>query len=112
MYQYNATLLNIIDGDTLDMDIDMGFNVRIKQRLRLIGINTPELNSKDQAAREEAFKAKQFVQASLTIGGSYVIKTHKGDKYGRLLAELYLTPSETLNDLLLQSKLAVLYPRA
>ena len=109
MYQYKAMLLNVVDGDTVDMDVDMGFNVRIKQRLRLLGINTAEINAKDAADRQLAIDAKQFVLGHISVGTTYIINTYKGDKYGRLLAEIYLSPGVTLNDLLLQNTLAVPY---
>lgn len=109
MYQYNATLLNIVDGDTVDMDVDMGFNVRIKQRMRLYGINTPELHASDPAIREAAVKAKEFVATQVKVGQSYEILTYKNDKYGRLLVKIRLTPTSTLNEMLVSAGLATIY---
>lgn len=109
MYQYNATLLNIVDGDTVDMDVDMGFNVRIKQRMRLYGINTPELTAADAAIREAAVKAKDFVAANIKVGQSYKIETFKNDKYGRLLVKIRLTSTSTLNEMLVSAGLATIY---
>ena len=107
MYKYNAKLLNVVDGDTVDMDIDVGFNVKIKQRMRLKGINTPELHSQDLELRSKAIVAKEFVSATLIVGTSYVINTYKEDKYGRLLVDIYIKDSTTLNELLLTKGLAV-----
>lgn len=109
MYQYKATLLNVVDGDTVDMDVDMGFSVRIKQRLRLYGIDTPEINSKDPIERELAMQAKQFVLDQLKAGSSYTINTYKDDKYGRLLAEVFVAPFKTLNAMLIEAGLAKVY---
>ena len=90
MYQYKAKLLNVVDADTVDMLVDLGFYVGMKHRLRLYGINAPELNSSDPTERALAVKAKQFVLDNLTIGETYVIDTYKDDKYGRLLAEIWV----------------------
>ena len=109
MYQYNATLLNIVDGDTVDMDVDMGFNVRIKQRMRLHGINTPELNAADPIVRASAVKAKEFVASNIKVGQSYRIETFKNDKYGRLLVKIRFTPTSTLNEMLVSAGLATIY---
>lgn len=109
MYTYKAKLLYVVDGDTVDMDVDMGFNVHINQRLRLMGINTAELNSIDPLQRELALKAKQFVLDSISIGSSYVINTYKDDKYGRLLADIYMLPGVSLNAQLIFHGLAVPY---
>lgn len=110
MYQYNAKLLNVVDGDTLDMDVDMGFNVRIKQRLRLMGINTAELNSTDPVQNGLALRAKEFVENNLSIGNSYVIHTYKDDKYGRLLAIIHLDASmASINSMLIEKGLAEVY---
>jgi micrococcal nuclease len=109
MYQYNATLLNIVDGDTVDMDVDMGFNVRIKQRMRFYGIDTPELNSNDPVIRASAVKAKDFVASHVKVGQSYMIETFKNDKYGRLLVKIRITPASTLNEILVGAGLATIY---
>lgn len=113
MYQYKAKLLNVVDGDTIDMAVDMGFSVTIKQRLRLRGINTPELNSTDPVQRALAVEAKQFVLDTLKIGETYVIDTYKGDKYGRLLADVHVTTAFgevlTLSKLLIENGLAKEY---
>ena len=116
MYQYKAKLLNVVDADTMDMDVDMGFNICIKQRLRLLGIDAPELNSKNLTDREMAMRAKIFVLNAMTIGETYVIDTYKDDKYGRLLADIFVVTTvgiiinrTTLSNLLLEAGLAKPY---
>lgn len=109
MYQYKATLLNVVDGDTVDMFVDMGFNIGITQRMRLAFIDTPELNSVDIAVRAQAMAAKNFVLDTLSIGRSYTIKTYKIDKYGRLLVEIFVTPDVSVNQLLIARGLATPY---
>jgi micrococcal nuclease len=60
-YVYNATITNIVDGDTVDAVVDLGFNVSTKIRFRLNGIDTPEINSKNEAIQAIAKQAKQFL---------------------------------------------------
>ena len=109
MYNYKAELLKVVDGDTVDMNVDMGFNVRIKQRMRLYGIDTAELRDKDEDKRKKALKAKDYVCELLKLNQSYEIETYKEDKYGRLLVKIYLNEEETLNEMLLKIGLAEFY---
>ena len=102
-YVYRARLVKVIDGDTIDVDLDVGFGVWLhKQRLRLYGINTPETRGVE---RPEGLAAKAFVQAELPLSRPLLIQTHadKKGKYGRWVAEVwYLShhdPSGTLQNL-------------
>lgn len=85
-YVRNARVLKVIDGDTVDLDTDLGCDMHIYQRIRLNGINAPEKNTK--AGKD----AKAFLERLLLGHDTIVIKTHKDEKekYGRYLAELYL----------------------
>jgi micrococcal nuclease len=84
MYEYNAQIINVIDGDTLDLKVDLGFYTFIENRFRLPRINTPELSTL------EGISAKEFVQQF--TGVSCIIQTTKNpkDKYGRFLAEIFV----------------------
>ena len=106
MYQYQAKLLNVVDGDTVDMEVDLGFGVALKQRLRIKGINTAELHSPIEEERTLAFKAKNFVESTIHLGSSYMIDTYKDDKYGRLLADIHVTKEMTLGVMLISVGLA------
>jgi len=116
-YTYRAELVRVIDGDTIDVIIDLGFgimfgNERAPRRLRLAGIDTPELRSKDEAARAAAQTAKQFVIDTLSRAFTSTlrietIKTRKGverQTFGRYVAKVWLSSKldewECLNDLL------------
>lgn len=90
MYEYEATLIEVIDGDTIDVWVDLGFSIRIKQRLRFAGINTPELHSTDEAEKARAQAAKDRLVALLPQ--VFVIKTKKDkrEKFGRMLAEVFV----------------------
>jgi len=84
VFWYRAKVVNVVDGDTLDLETEFGFCVRFLQRYRLFGVDTPEMDDPDSAVRERALKAKEFVQAA--VGGKEVVlNSHldRADKYGR-----------------------------
>ena len=113
MYEYRATLIQVVDGDTLDVSLDLGFSIYQNHRLRLHGVNTPELRSPDITIREKAKAAKQFAIDYLPTGSfALTIDSFKdrSEKYGRYLAIVRtgsLLPS--LNDALVKAGLAVPY---
>ena len=110
MYEYSVVeVVKIVDGDTLDVVLDLGFSVRVKSRVRLAGIDTPEMASKDLGDRERARAARQFVQAWIAQGGQLRARTTKDDKYGRMLAELVREDGATITDALLDARLAKRY---
>ena len=94
MYTYKAKLLRIVDGDTVDAEIDLGFGVFMKQRIRLYGINTPESRTRDLEEKERGLAAK----ARLTeiLGKEFVIETilNKRGKFGRILGTLHTIANE------------------
>jgi micrococcal nuclease len=106
-YIYKAKVLNIVDGDTIDVEIDLGFYMYFRTRLRLSGINTPELRDKDPIVRNLAQVAKQFLVMKI-LDKQVIIHSYKKDKYGRFLAEVYLG-DENINTTLLIEGLAVPY---
>lgn len=83
MYQYNATLVRIVDADTYDLEVDLGFSVKIKHRFRLKGIDCPETwRPKTESEREHGEAAIQFVTNEIT-GQQLMIKSSKLGIYGR-----------------------------
>jgi micrococcal nuclease len=90
-FWYGATVLDVIDGDTVDLMIDLGFNIHHKIRVRLYGVNTPESRTKDLKEKELGLKAKQFTKDWLTNHKWVFVNTipDKNDKYGRVLAKIY-----------------------
>lgn len=106
-YIYDAVVTNVVDGDTVDVDVDLGFTVWVKIRLRLWGIDTMEINDKDSTKRELAQKAKQKLIDQL-LNQKVVIESFKTDKYGRWLAVVYINGS-SINQQLLDEGLAVEY---
>jgi len=90
MYHYKATLNRIIDGDTIDVNIDLGFSVKIKQRVRLYGINTPEVRTKDLNEKKKGLEATEYLKKILPK--EFIIETilNKRGKYGRVLGILWV----------------------
>ena len=92
MFEYSAKVVRIIDGDTIEVNIDLGFSTIIhKEKVRLLGIDTPELRSKDPEEKARAQEAKKFVQNLLPVGTDVIIRTQKDKKgkYGRYLADVW-----------------------
>ena len=90
-FWYGAKPLKAIDGDTIDLMVDLGFNIHFKMRVRLYGVNTPESRTKDIAEKELGLKAKKFTEDWL-VGRDWVFVNtipDKNDKYGRILAKIY-----------------------
>jgi micrococcal nuclease len=107
-YVYAARCVQVIDGDTLDLDIDLGFHVTIRQRVRLRGIDTPELRGKD---KDRAVAARTEVTI-WTDGVELLIRTEldETDKYGRLLADVWVDGLATsLSDHLVERGMARRY---
>jgi len=113
VYEYKAKLDRVIDGDTVDCFIDLGFNINIKERVRLKGIDTPETRTRDLEEKAKGFAAKDRVIELFEGVESFKIKTEldKKGKYGRILGTIFL-PEHTntsLNDMLLQEGHAKVY---
>lgn len=97
-FWYGARVLNVVDGDTVDLMIDLGFDIHHKIRVRLYGVNTPESRTKDAAEKEMGLKAKSFTKDWLDRHQWVFVNTipDKNDKYGRILAKIY--SSDQVND--------------
>lgn len=109
MYEYLATVNNVVDGDTIDVTIDLGFGISQKQRVRMHGINTPELHSTDVMERRAAVSAKSFLEEQ-TVNKRVKLRSVKSkDKYGRYLAEVWPAEgiaAESVNDMMIRVGLA------
>ena len=107
MYEYNVKkVIKIVDGDTIDVDIDLGFNISFSQRVRLAGIDTPESRTKDAREKALGLEVKNKVKVSMESAKKVVIKTELPDsteKYGRILGWVYLDDStKSLNEQLIE----------
>lgn len=91
MYQYKITkITKIIDGDTLDVEIDLGFNIVITQRVRLSGINAPETKTANLEEKVQGLESKKWLEEKLNTTKPMYIRTEKDDKYGRILGWIYI----------------------
>ncbi len=105
-YVFRAVIKRVVDGDTIDADIDLGLHCHRLERLRLLGVNCPEMHGDTKAAGE---MAKEFVIAWLD-GADIVLQTYKSDSFGRFLANVWRTSDgASLNDDLISSGNAVVF---
>lgn len=109
MYSYNATLVRVIDGDTVDAMIDLGFEVWVKKRIRLNGIDAPETRTKDLEEKTRGLATKARLQQLLEQNdGKFVLDSQGVGKYGRCLGYIYID-GKNINAQLLSEKLAEIY---
>ena len=102
MFQYAATVLRVIDGDTIDVNLDLGFRVRFETQLRFKGVNTPELRGPTRAA---GMTSKAYVEQAVPPGTLIIVNTYKVEKYGRYLAEvLYAQGAKTRDEILANAR--------
>ena len=107
MYNYSATVVRVVDGDTIRFDVDLGFNTIIKNHsFRIAKINTPEIRGEE---RPLGIIAKNYVENLLPVGSRVKLTTYKPDKYGRWLADVELENGKDLGKLLVDNKYAKLY---
>ena len=103
MFEYNAVLDWVIDGDTVDATIDLGFDTWKKTRIRFYGINTPESRTRDLEEKKRGLAAKdRLIEILKANDNKFVLKSHGVGKYGRCLGELYV---ETLGEVSVQQTL-------
>jgi len=115
MYEYRCKLRKVVDGDTVDIDVDLGFGVWLQdERVRLYGIDTPESRTRDLEEKKYGLAAKEYVENFLDDEW-LTLKTKEYDskgKFGRILGELWRTSSyadKSLNDYLVEKHHAVPY---
>ena len=92
MYEYAIKeIVKVVDGDTIDIVIDLGFNLSKKERVRLAGIDSPESRTKDLEEKELGLESKEFLKRRLKDGkaSGLRVKTEKDGKYGRMLGWIY-----------------------
>jgi micrococcal nuclease len=114
MYEYYVRKVdNVVDGDTIDVLIDLGFDILFQSRVRLAGIDTPESRTKDLAEKALGIESKEYLKKYLKDAKSVVIKTEKMDsseKYGRILGWVYVNgDTESLNDKMINDGYAWAY---
>ena len=117
MYTYNIKLLKVVDGDTIDAKIDLGFDVSVKKRVRFLGVNAPESRTRDLEEKARGLAAKDRVKQLLEGTNKIQLNSHGVGKYGRVLGELHIDmvdgqekmTLESVNELLIKEGHAVEY---
>jgi micrococcal nuclease len=114
MYQYKAKILKVLDGDTVDIDLDLGFNIVLaNQRVRMAGIDTPESRTADSEEKVRGQLSKKRLADKLPVGSWVRIETQKSDsnddKFGRILAVFIMEDGTSLNQWMIDNNYAVLY---
>jgi len=111
MYTYKVTIMHIVDGDTVDVDINLGFAVVLKkQRVRLYEIDTPESRTRDKVEKKYGLAAKQYLKNKLENATNIYLKSHDKGKFGRILGELFIDDnSKSVNMQMVDDHHAVYY---
>ena len=109
MYEYKVTLDRIVDGDTVDVNVDLGFTVWLsKQRVRLYGLDTWESRTRNLEVKAKGLLAKEFTKHMVSEAEEIILISHVKGKYGRILGEL-ICDGVNLNDALIENGHAVVY---
>ena len=117
MYTYKAKLVKVVDGDTIDVTIDLGFDVSVKKRVRFEGINAPESRTRDLKEKALGLAAKDRVKAILAENPKFDLESTEVGKYGRVLGKIHITILDgtesltqiCLNDQLIKENHAIAY---
>ena len=115
MYEYRCKIVKIIDGDTVDVDIDLGFGVWMhKERIRLYGIDTPESRTRDLDEKKYGLIAKSWIEKFMPVGSMQTLITQKdkSGKFGRILGKFRVNDGSydiILNDWMISNHHAVAY---
>ena len=110
MYRYKVEVTRVVDGDTVDVDIDLGFGMTYKkQRVRMKGIDTPESRTRDLVEKKFGLASKEFLKSQLKDQEIELVSHDKG-KFGRILGELFVGSSAySINKIMIDNHHAVIY---
>lgn len=115
MYTYKCTVTKVIDGDTIDVDIQLGFNVILyKQRVRLYGIDTPESRTRNLEEKARGLLSKQYVLDNAPVGSTITLESLGKGKFGRILGNIWsggeeINPDTSINKRMCLEGFAVEY---
>ena len=111
MYEYGCKVTRVVDGDTIDVDLDLGFDIIYKCRVRLYGIDTPESRTRNKDEKVRGKLAAKFLQDAISNGENVILQTQLKDskgKFGRVLASV-LVDGININQQMVTNHLAVRY---
>jgi micrococcal nuclease len=112
LWEYQIKVLRIIDGDTIDAQVDLGFHTHRNIRVRLYGIDTPEIRTRDPEEKKLGLAAMVFLSRLLSKADKIIMKSHGIGKFGRCLGEIFIEINddlEPINDYLIEAGLAKEY---
>ena len=113
MYVYRCKINKVVDGDTVEIDLDLGFNIVLaKQKVRMAGIDTPESRTSNEEEKKRGMISKKKLAEKLPVGSWQKIQTMKADsndKFGRILGVFLMEDGMSLNNWLIDNNYAVLY---
>jgi len=114
MYQYKCKINKVLDGDTVDIDLDLGFNIVLaSQRVRMAGVDTPESRTTNKEEKPRGLLSKKKLAEKLPVGSWQIIETQRSDnnddKFGRILGVFILEDGTKVNDWLIKNNYAVPY---
>jgi micrococcal nuclease len=114
MYQYKCKINKVLDGDTVAIDLDLGFNIILaNQHVRMAGVDTPESRTTNKEEKPRGLLSKKKLAEKLPVGSWQKINTLRADsnddKFGRILGEFILEDGTNVNQWLIENNYAVLY---
>ena len=114
MYTYKCRINKVLDGDTVEIDLDLGFNIILaNQKVRMLGVDTPESRTANKEEKPRGLLSKKKLQEKLPVGSWVKITTHKSDnnddKFDRILGEFILEDGTNVNKWLIENNYAVPY---
>jgi len=111
MYEYKVKeVTKVVDGDTIDVIVDLGFSLYKKERCRVAGIDTPESRTRNKKEKVYGLEAKAYLQGLLENAENLVVRTEKDGKFGRMIGHLYCDNIEgSINEHLIEAGYAVPY---
>ena len=114
MYQYKCKINKVLDGDTVDIDLDLGFNIVLaNQRVRMAGVDTPESRTANKEEKPRGLLSKKKLAEKLPVGSWQIIETQRSynndEKFGRILGVFILEDGTQVNDWLIKNNYAVPY---
>ena len=108
MYTYNAKLDRVVDGDTIDALVDLGFDTWKKVRIRMVGMNAPESRTRDLEEKKLGLATKSRL-IELLGNGDFILQSHGVGKYGRCLGEIFIEENISINQTLINEGYATEY---
>ena len=117
MYEYRVSIDRVVDGDTVDCWIDLGYNLKIHKRVRFAGVNAPETRTRNKEEKKRGLIAKEWLQNKIApkhVGSSkdIILKSYEYGKYGRVIGELFIVSGsrkQSINKMMLAEGLVTEY---